>query len=381
MITVILCAAGSGTRSNLPQNKIFYELNGLPVLSHSLSAFAPFADEILVACRKEDEARILPLLAPYERARAVEGGAARADSVQSALKEATGDIVLIHDAARPYVTGKLIAACIESVKKYGSGVCAIPMTDTVAHVSNGLIADMPPRDALYAIQTPQGFHTEELRAAYAAAARDGRADFTDDSGVYAAYIGKPHLCEGGRMNKKLTYAEDFSPAERVGFGVDTHAFAHQEEIDRGIARLSLNYIRLGGVTIPSNRELLAHSDGDAVCHALMDALLSAIGERDIGFHFPDDDPKYAGADSMKLLAEVMKMVHGVGFSVKNASISILAEQPRLSPYIPRMRENLSAALGCEAVGIAAGTNERLGYIGEGRGITVYALVLLTANCV
>lgn len=375
MITVILCAAGSGTRTGFAENKILHDLNGMPVLCHSLSAFAPFADEILVACRKEDEPDIVPLLKQYENARTVLGGTTRAMSVRLALNEAKGDIVLVHDAARPFVTAEIIKRVIKSTQEKGSGVAAIPATDTVALTRNGY--ELPPRENVFQIQTPQGFRTEKLRLAYTRAFGEKRGDnFTDDSGVYAAYIGIPELVPGERANKKLTYAEDFAPAERVGFGTDTHAFDHQEEIDRGIARLNLNYIKLGGVTIPSNRALKAHSDGDVVVHALMDALLSAAGERDIGFFFPDTDPDFKGADSMKLLAEVMKIVHGDGFSVKNVSVSVLAELPRLSPYIDRMRENLRAALSCETVAIAAGTNEKLGYIGEGRGITAYAMVLL-----
>ncbi len=364
----------------MPDNKVLHDLNGMPVLCHSLSAFMPFADEILVACRTEDEARINAILSPFPCARPVRGGATRGESVFRALKEAKGDMVLIHDAARPFVTPEVIKNCLESVKKYGSAIAAVPLTDTVAHVFEDRIADMPPRKSLYGLQTPQGFLTRDIRAAYEKAFAEGRGgEFTDDSGVYAAYIGSPHIVAGDLCNKKLTYASDFMPAERVGFGVDTHAFAHQEEIDQGIARLNLNYITLGGVVIPSNRALEAHSDGDVLIHALMDALLSAIGERDIGYHFPDSDQKYKGANSMKLLSLVMETVRMKGFSVKNASLSVLCEQPRLSPYIEGMRNNLRAALSCENVAVAAGTNEKLGYIGEGRGITCYALVLLQSN--
>ncbi len=375
MISVILCAAGSGKRAGLPENKILFELDGLPVLVRTLSAFAPYADELLVACREEDRERIEKLLTPFPKARTVVGGETRAESVFRALEEATSDMVLVHDADRPFVTPKIIADCIDSIKKFGSGVCALPATDTTVLASEGKILQGLPRETVYTLQTPQGFYTEELRSAYRKAAEEGLGKYTDDSGVYASQVGASHLFLGDRSNRKLTYPEDFSPAERVGFGVDTHAFAHQEERDRGIARLNLSYIKLGGVVIPSDRELSAHSDGDVVCHALMDALLSAAGKRDIGFYFPDTDPRYEGADSMDLLAEVMKMVHGGGFSVKNASIAILAERPRLSPYLDEMRMRLGKALGCEAA-VAAGTNEKLGYIGEGRGITVCAYVLL-----
>ena len=287
-VTLILCAAGSGVRAGLPENKVLHELGGMPVLSYSLSAFAPFADEMLIACRAEDEARILPLLSPYGCARTVRGGSTRAESVLLALREARGEIVLVHDAARPFVTDKIIRDCIESVKEYGSGVCSLPATDTVVLTGEGF--KTPARKDVFTVQTPQGFRTEELRAAYERAFGSGQTDFTDDSGVFAAFAGRPRLFTGDPCNRKLTFPEDFSPAERAGFGIDTHAFAHQEEIDRGIARLNLNYIRLCGVTIPSDRAIEAHSDGDVAVHALMDALLSAADERDIGHFFPDTDP-------------------------------------------------------------------------------------------
>ncbi|MDE6676537.1 MAG: 2-C-methyl-D-erythritol 2,4-cyclodiphosphate synthase, partial [Clostridia bacterium] len=214
----------------------------------------------------------------------------------------------------------------------------------------------------------QGFLRKELLSAYEQAFADGR-QFTDESGVYGEYIAPPRLFMGERSNKKLTYPEDFQPAERVGFGVDTHAFYAECE-----GMPFINFITLGGVRIPSEKILKAHSDGDVLVHALMDALLSAKGLRDIGYYFPDTDEKYKGANSMELLGEVIQMTG----KPKNVSISILAETPRLAPYIEEMKKSLSSALGIpeENIGIAAGTNERLGYIGEKKGITVYATVLL-----
>ena len=377
MISVILCAAGSGARANLPENKILHELNGLPVLSYSLSAFAPFADELLVTVRKEDEAKILPLLSPFPNARLCLGGDTRAASVYNALKEAKGDIVLVHDAARPFVTAKIIRDCIESVEKYGSGVCALPATDTTVIAEQNCILRALARDTVYTVQTPQGFYTKELLSAYEAAFQNGRErEFTDDSGIYAAYVACPRLFPGERGNRKLTFAEDFAPVERVGFGVDTHAFDIPADYALGIMRLNLNYIVLGGVTIASTFPLKAHSDGDVLVHALMDALLSAANLRDIGYYFPDSDPAYKNISSMKLLEKVMGLVREAGFAVQNASISVLAEAPRLSEHIEKMRENLRTALDCENVAIAAGTNEKLGYVGEGQGITSYATVLL-----
>lgn len=367
MISLILCAAGSGSRAGFSENKVLRELNGLPVLSYSLSAFGE-ADEILIPCRKEDEARIGALLSPFPRARTVRGGETREESVWNALQEVKGDIVLIHDAARPFVTKNIIKTCIECVQKYGSGVCSLPATDTTVLARDGAVAAVPPRGMVFTVQTPQGFLSGELKHAFTLAEREGKlSSFTDESSLYAAYIAPPHLFEGDRRNKKLTYPEDFAPCERAGFGIDTHAFGKAQD-----------YIVLAGVRIPSGSGLIAHSDGDVLVHAVMDALLSAAGLFDIGHYFPDTDARFAGADSMELLKEVMRLIGERGLAPGNVSVSVLAEHPRLSPYIQTMKANLSAALALSPseVGIAAGTNEKLGYVGEGKGITVYAMILL-----
>jgi len=364
VITAILCAAGNGTRAGLKTNKILAEYNGLPVLCYSLCAFAEIADEILVVCRAEDEATIQKLITPYPNARTVLGGETRTQSVYFALNEAKGDVVLVHDAARPFVTQKIINGCIESVKQFGSGVCAVPAVNTVAIVKDGTIDRSPDRKTVYELQTPQGFYKDKLLECYEKAfEQDAEDEFTDDSGIYARFATPAKICEGDRRNKKLTFPEDFLPAERVGFGIDTHAFGAPKD-----------FIVLAGVKIPSDRELTAHSDGDVLVHAVMDALLSAAGLRDIGYYFPDTDEKYRGADSMELLGEVLRMTG----KPKNVSVSVLAETPRLSPYIEKMKNHLAAALNlpASAVGIAAGTNEKLGYVGEKKGITVYATVML-----
>lgn len=366
MISVILCAAGRGERAGFSENKVLREYNGLPVLCYSLAAFAPYADELLVTCAPGDAVRIAALLVPYPQARAVAGGETRSDSVYNALREARGEIVLIHDAARPFVSEAVIKNCIACVGTYGSAVCALPLSDTIAETDDGNIVNVPPREAYAAVQTPQAFYRGKLLGAFERARADGRI-FTDESGVYAAYAEPPRLFPGERTNRKLTYPEDFSPAERVGFGVDTHAFAE-----------SGDHIVLCGVRIPSARALRAHSDGDVAVHALMDALLSAAGLRDIGYYFPDTDARFAGADSMELMRQVVGMLRDAGLCAKNVSISIVAERPRMAPYIRDMQRGIAHALDIaeHAVGIAAGTNERLGYVGEGKGITCYATVLL-----
>ncbi len=365
-ISVIICAAGTGARAGFDQNKLLVPLLGIPALERSLSAFAPFADQLLIAINPRDKEEIAPLASKYG-AKTVLGGNTRAESVYNALKETDGEIVLVHDGARPFISGECIRSCIESVKEHTSGVCAIPVVDTVVARKDGLLF-YPDRKTTYAVQTPQGFLTAELRAAYEKAFSENRTDFTDDSSLFTAYVRPATFCKGDKTNRKLTYKEDFFlSSSRVGFGVDTHAFGKRQD-----------YIALGGVRVPSESGLIAHSDGDVLVHALMDALLSAAGLKDIGHYFPDSDEKWKNANSMEMLAQVATLIAEQGFAPANVSVAIQAEKPRLAKYIDEIRQSLALALSLpvSAVGVSAGTNEKLGYVGEGKGITVYATVLL-----
>lgn len=369
-VTAIVCAAGRGERAGFPRNKLLQKIGEKTVLERTLAVFCfPAIREILVTASEEDFTEISALCARFPEARAVAGGGTRFDSVLNALREAKNEVVLIHDGARPFVTFKDILGCIASVLEYGSGVCAVPVVDTVALADEtGRIVEVPPRERAFSVQTPQGFYTKELLGAYEKAAKDKTRTYTDDSSVYAAFVAPPRICAGARSNKKLTFAEDFSDSfARVGFGVDTHAFGKEQD-----------YILLAGVRIPSESGLKAHSDGDVLAHAVMDAMLSAAGLKDIGHYFPDSDEKWRNADSMKMLEKVRALVAEAGFAVKNLSAAIQAERPRLAAYIDDVKHSLAAALNLDpsAVGVSAGTNEGLGYIGEGKGITVTAEVLL-----
>lgn len=368
-VCAIVCAAGKGERAGFSKNKLLVPVGGRTVLERTVSAFDfPGIEEILVTASEEDREEISRLFAGFPKVRIVSGGATRTQSVFRALGENRCDIVLVHDGARPFVSRRCIENCIRSVKTFGSGICAVPSVDTVALADeNGAIASVPPRNRAYSVQTPQGFFAKELLGAYRKALAGG-GEYTDDSSVYAAFVSPPRLCEGSRDNKKLTYPEDFSDGfARTGIGIDTHAFGKPQD-----------FILLAGVKIPSDSGLVAHSDGDVLVHAVMDAMLSAAGLKDIGHYFPDTDERWSGADSMNLLSEVRRKILAEGFAVKNLSVAVLAEKPRLAKYIDAMRLSLADALGLDpaAVGISAGTNEGLGYVGEGKGITVYADVLL-----
>lgn len=371
-ISAVVPAAGAGARAGFSKNKLLTFFRGEPVLYRTVSALSACESigEIVIAAAKRDIAEISAMFEKFANIRAVCGGDTRTQSVLFALRACDSpDYVLIHDGARPFVTQKILNDCIETVRAHGSAVCALPVTDTIALCAEEKIGSIPDRSALYALQTPQAFSYAEILAAYE---KIGGETFTDDSGVYAKFVAPPQIFAGDVKNKKLTFREDFLsdplPAPRVGVGIDTHAFGKAQD-----------HIVLGGARIPSESGLIAHSDGDVLVHAVMDALLSAAALPDIGHFFPDTDPAFADADSLCLLERVRDLLAEKGFAPRNVSAAIQAERPRLQKYIFSMRENIARALRIspDDVGLSAGTNEGLGYVGEGKGITVTAYVSLT----
>ena len=371
-VSAIICAAGKGERAGFGKNKLLCPLYGAPALYHTLEKFdIPEIDEVIIASSAFDYEEICALAAPFGYKVTI-GGKTRTESVKNALGLVTGDIVLVHDGARPFVSKKLICDCIDSVERYGSGVCALPVTDAIAGVHYGVIAAVPDRDALKRLQTPQGFMTALLRRAYSLA---GEKNYPDDSSLYTEFVGRPRIVDGEEDNVKLTYKKDFlrefppvlpPEGQRIGLGADVHAFKEG------------NKVTLGGVDIPCDRGLLAHSDGDVVMHALCDALLSAAGLKDIGHYFPVNDPAYEGADSCVLLQIVIKEVKKCGYAPLNLSVSVQAERPRLAAYIDKMKQKIAekAEIPAANVAVAAGTCEGLGFVGKGLGIAAYAIALL-----
>lgn len=360
-ISVVIPAAGKGRRAGFSENKIFHLLpDGRTVLERAASAFFPFADEVIIAADPAEEGRVRALFG--SRVRVVTGGKTRTDSVRRALETATGEIVLVHDAARPYVSEAVIRDCIASVKKYGSGIPALPTADTVCAAEGGEMTFSYGK-TLFAVQTPQGFYTEDLRRAY----RLAKGEYADDSAVYAAFCRPPRLCAGGAENRKLTFAADFPPRYAVGEGFDCHAFAAGRKLV------------LGGVEIPHDRGLLGHSDADVLTHAVMDALLSGVGEGDIGVQFPDTDPAYRGISSMLLLERVMQIVARKGRRVESLSAVLMAEKPKLKNFLPAIADNLAAAVGIPYVGLSVTTLEGLGFVGREEGICARASALLREN--
>lgn len=361
-ITAIIAAGGTGSRAAFNKNKLFIELDGTPVISRTVSTFLSCdkIDDIIITANKNDVAKMHELFKSYDNVRIVIGGNTRTESVKYGLLRCeNSDYVLIHDGARPFVSKKIINDCIDAVIKYNSAICAVPSIDTVSLCEGGKIITTPPRETVYAIQTPQAFLYDEIFAAYNKITDE---TFTDDASVYAKFIAPPRIFLGDKSNKKLTFKDDFI-TERVGVGIDTHAFGKKQ-----------NHITLGGVKIPSDSGLIAHSDGDVLVHAIMDALLSAAALPDIGHYFPDTDNAYKDADSILLLKRVCAILAEKNYKTGNVAAAIQAQKPKLMQYIPKMREIIANALNVspDDIGISAGTNEGLGYVGEGKGITVTA---------
>ena len=366
--SVIICAAGKGERAGFGKNKLLSPLFGEPALRHTLKKFKiKEIDEVIVTSSQSDFEEIAALASPFGY-KVVIGGDTRTESVKRALNSVSGDIVLIHDGARPFLSQELILKCIECVKLNRSAVCAVRATDTAIY-ADGEQTRLD-RDKLYLVQTPQGFFTEDIRSAYSKA---GDKLYTDDSAVYAEFVAPPYILEGEKENKKLTFKSDFDTTPvpsfqsgKVGFGVDTHAFGEG------------HFVTLGGVKIECDRGLIAHSDGDVLVHAIMDALLSAAGLKDIGHYFPDTDEKFKGANSLEMLKKVVKIIRDEGYAPLNISASIQAEKPRLKNNIDKIKGNLSSVLGISTqnIAVAAGTCEGLGFVGEGLGITAYCIVSL-----
>ncbi|MCH5163647.1 MAG: 2-C-methyl-D-erythritol 2,4-cyclodiphosphate synthase [Clostridiales bacterium] len=359
---VILCG-GKGVRSGSKKNKVLCYFGVKTALEYCLDAFTPFCDNIIVVAAQSDEAEIIEIVKPYG-ANVVLGGDTRFNSVKNGLAAAQGDIVLIHDAARPFVSEQTIMGCIESARGFGSGIAAVKVTDTVKRVKDNIIVSEISRDDLYNMQTPQAFRLTEIKKAY----DEITGAFTDDSAVYAAAGFTPRIVLSSVDNKKITAPEDListPPCNKIGTGVDFHTFAPNRRLI------------IGGVHIPYEKGLIGNSDADVLTHAIMDALLSAIGEPDIGVLFPCTD-EFKDANSIELLKIVTAKVEKSGHKIINISATIMAEAPKMKNHIPLMRVALSNAMNIaeHQVNISATTTEGLGIIGEGKGIASSAVCLL-----
>ncbi|MBE5733120.1 MAG: 2-C-methyl-D-erythritol 2,4-cyclodiphosphate synthase [Clostridiales bacterium] len=353
-VTAIILCAGSGTRAKLGYNKMFFTLDsGKTVLDTALSAFKDFENIILVI-NKEDEERFASLNLPL-----VYGGSSRSESVINALGKVSTPYVLIHDGARPFVTSEIIEDSVKNAKLYGSGVCAVTETNSLKVRENGNTYAVN-RDNYYIIQTPQTFDTQKLKHAYSL-----NTFATDDSEIFEKAGYKVTLSMGDYANKKLTSPSDFAPSSfKIGHGFDVHQLVENRKLI------------LGGIEIPHDKGLLGHSDADALIHAIMDALLSASCKRDIGCLFPDSDNSFKDIDSKVLLKKVMQEIKP--YTPVNISAVIMAQKPKMAPHIDKMRATLASImeLNIEDINISATTTEKLGIVGEEKGIACSAVALL-----
>lgn len=366
-ISLILACAGKGVRAGFDKNKLLIAKDGVTVLEHTLNAFinSKMIDQIIVATSADDFEFVKTLV--KGNAKVVLGGATRSESVKNALSSVDGDIVLIHDGARPFVSNKVISDCIETAKKFGSAIPVVPTRNTILKRDGDWIKEYLGKNELSSVQTPQGFNTAQIKKAYELA---GNKSFNDDGEVYLKYIGSVRVYEGGESNVKLTFKEDFSFVDenkyRFGTGFDCHKLVENRKLI------------LGGVTIPHDKGLLGHSDADVLTHAIMDAILSALSLRDIGYHFSDKAPQYKDANSIVLLGKVLEIIKEKGYRVQSVSATIMAEKPKLLNHIPTITQNLANALSIDQsyVGIGATTLEGLGFVGREEGICTHATATL-----
>ena len=387
MVTAIIAAGGAGTRLGAGRPKQLVRLGGVTILQRSVDAFdrCDRIDDIVVVLPPALAAGPAPVDAPGGTPlRVVAGGARRQDSVARGFEAvggggavAGGGIVVVHDAARPFCSSDLIARAIDAARRHGAAVAALPVRDTLKQRSVGggrFVGRTLARDRIVRAQTPQAFRFDVL----ADAVRLGRAgvEATDEAGLAERAGHRVALVEGDPGNFKITTPRDLAAARRiveetmatgrVGLGYDLHRF----EAGRPLL--------LGGVPIPHDRGLAGHSDADAVCHAVTDAILGAAAAGDIGRHFPDTDPRWKGASSLELLRSAAALVRARGFVVVNVDVVVVTERPRIAPHVEKMREALAAAVGVEpsAVGVKGKSSEGVGAIGRGEALEAHAVALL-----
>lgn len=374
-VSAIIVAAGASRRMGF--DKLSYRLpGGKTVLETSVAAFAahPQVDElILVAGGNLPACQAIAAACP-KPCTVVGGGATRADSVCSGLRAAKGQLVAIHDAARPFVSEQVITDALAEAEAMGAAAPAVAVKDTIKIANDGAVVQTPDRAALFAVQTPQCFCRNLYWKALKAVQGEKVHLVTDDCSLFELAGLPVHLTQGDYANLKITTKEDL-PAAAQNKGENTMRIGHGYDVHRLVEDRKLI---LGGVEVPFEKGLLGHSDADVLAHALADAILGACRGGDIGKLFPDTDPAYEGADSMVLLARVMDYARELGFEFVDADCTIACQQPKITPHRDAMRANLAHALGVdvENVGVAATTTEKLGWEGQGEGIGAWAVCLL-----
>lgn len=372
-VTAIVVAAGASRRMGF--DKLSYRLpDGRTVLETSCAALTahPAITQLVLVCGGNRAACEAIAAACPKPCAVVQGGATRADSVRNGLAAATGELVAIHDAARPFVSENVITAALTAAAETGAAAPAVPVKDTVKVADpSGRVLDTPDRATLYAVQTPQCFRRALYTQALAAVTGEKARLVTDDCSLFELAGLPVRLTEGDYANYKITTKEDLQKEKtmRIGHGYDVHRLVEDRKLI------------MGGVEIPYEKGLLGHSDADVLLHAVMDAVLGAAALGDIGGMFPDSDERWRGADSLLLLAQVTARLAENGWAIGNVDATVLAQAPKLAPYVPEMRRRLAEAMGIDAaqVSVKATTEEHLGFTGAGEGMACHAVALLTAG--
>jgi 2-C-methyl-D-erythritol 4-phosphate cytidylyltransferase/2-C-methyl-D-erythritol 2,4-cyclodiphosphate synthase len=390
-LAILVVAAGRGSRAGGGIPKQYRSVAGRTILAHSLSALFHAAPNALIApVIHEDDVNLyreaianLDIGLARRLRSPIYGGATRQESVLAGLEALHSDskdslnLVLIHDAARPFISDGLILRAIRAARLYGAAIPGLAITDTIKEVDDkNSIAATPPRARLRAVQTPQAFRFDLILAAHRKAAAAGARELTDDAAI-AEWAGhRVHVFEGEIGNMKVTNADDVRVAEmrlirdlqdvRTGQGYDVHAFGPGD------------HVWLGGLKVPHDQGLVGHSDADVLSHAITDALLGALADGDIGSHFPPSDPQWRGAASKIFLAAAAAKVRERGGAVAHIDATLVCERPKIGPYRDAIRASIAAIVDIplDRVAIKATTSERLGFTGREEGIISMAIATI-----
>jgi len=367
-VAALIVAAGQGVRSGGGLPKQYRPIGGKAMIAHAIDALAghPAIDFVQLVIGHDQAELLAAAIGERDLPAPVVGGASRRDSVIAGLEAIEAEIVLIHDAARPFLPAGVIDRLIAAMDGSDGAVPTIPVADTLAR-GDAILGETVPRDGLHRIQTPQAFRRDAILAAHRA--WDASREATDDAQVARAAGLSVAIVAGDTALDKLTFAGDFDTAERrimtsrTAQGLDVHGFAAGDAV------------QLGGVRIAHDRALAGHSDADVALHALTDALLGTIAAGDIGSHFPPSDPQWKGANSEIFLAHARELVARAGGIIDFVDLTIICEAPKVGPHREAIRDRIAAMLGVGAgqVSVKATTTERLGFTGRREGIAAQAI--------
>ena len=379
-VAALILAAGQGSRAGTDIPKQFRQIGGKAVLAHSVEAFArhPAVGAVYLVIGADQQETVRTMIGDGQVTALIEGADSRRGSVRAGLEAiaATGgaDRVLIHDAARPFLSSSMINQLLAALEQAPGAFPALPVADTLVKSTGNIAGDIVDRSGLYRVQTPQAFHFESIIRAHRA--WDSSREATDDAQMLREAGHDVLMVPGDERLEKLTYPQDFARAEaqlascrttRVGMGYDVHRLAANEEL------------WLCGVQVPHDRGLAGHSDADVAIHAIVDAVLGALSEGDIGSHFPPSDPQWRGAASSRFLEYAANRVKDRGGRMEHLDVTIICEAPKIGPHRDAMRQRISEilAISLERVSVKATTTERLGFAGRREGIAAQAVATIS----